>query len=103
MWLRPAHRRIGKLCQTEVQYFHGFVTAKFDIGGLEVPVDDPLLVRRFKSFGYLARNRQRLCSWQRAARDPIGECRSVDQFQDKRLEPVRLLEPVYRRNVWMIQ
>ena len=56
------------------------VGLELDIRGLQIAVDDPLLVRRLQSIGNLPRDGQRFVQWDRAFTDPIGECGPLDQF-----------------------
>ena len=60
---------IHRLRQTEVQHLHRAVGADFDIGWLEVAVNDALLVRGFEGLGDLARDRQRVAERERAPSD----------------------------------
>ena len=53
-------RRFQRLGQAEVQHLHGAVRPHLDVGGLQIAVNDALLVRRFERFGDLLRDRQRL-------------------------------------------
>ena len=45
--------------EAEVQHLHRAVGPHLDVRGLEIAVDDPLLVRRFERLGDLLRDRQR--------------------------------------------
>ena len=49
--------RLHRLRQAEVQHLHRAVGAHLDVGGLEIAVDDPLLVRRLERLGDLLRDR----------------------------------------------
>ena len=53
-------RRRSRLRQTEVEDLHDPVGRDLDIGGLQIAVDDALLVRRVERFGDLPRDGQRL-------------------------------------------
>ena len=46
--------------EAEVEHLHCAVGTHLDVGGLEIPVDDPLLVRRFERLGDLFRDGERL-------------------------------------------
>jgi len=50
----------GSLGEPEVQHLHGAVVAQLDVGGLEIAVDDPGLVRGLERLGDLAGDGQRL-------------------------------------------
>ena len=45
--------RVHRLREAEVEHLHRAVGADLDVGGLEVAVDDPLLVRRLERLGHL--------------------------------------------------
>ena len=60
-----------RLRQAEVEDLHGAVGPHLDVRGLQIAVDDPLLVRRFERLGDLLRDRQRLVERDRPARDPL--------------------------------
>ena len=66
-------------------------------------MDDPALVRHFERGGNLARDRQRLLRRQRTPRDPLGERRTFDELEDQRVNAARFLQPMNRRDVWMIE
>ena len=51
--VRRAAGRLHRLCQAEVEHLDGAVGADLDVGGLEVAVDDALLVRGFERLGDL--------------------------------------------------
>ena len=57
-----------------------------DVRGLEIAVDDAVLVRRFERLRDLPRDRQRFVERNRSVRDAIGKRRSLDQFQHERLD-----------------
>ena len=75
-----------------------------DVRGLQIAMDDPLLVRRFERLRDLLRDRQRLVEWNRAARDALGERRPLDQFHhERRAHRLLFSEAVDGRDVGMIQ
>ena len=82
-----AWRRDGlhRLREAEVQHFHRAVGSQLDIRGLQIAVDDPLLVGRFERLGDLPRDGQRLIEGIAPSRDAVRERRSFDQFQHERL------------------
>ena len=55
-----APARIHRFREAEVEHLHRAVGAHLDVRGLEIAMDDALLVRRFERFGDLPRDRQRL-------------------------------------------
>ena len=73
------------------------------VGGLEVPVHDPLLVRGLEGAGDLARDLERFVDGKRSASDPLGERLALDELENQRLAAVLLLEPVDRRDVRVVE
>jgi hypothetical protein len=55
-----------RLCQAEVQDLHGPVVGDLDVGGLQVAMNDPEVVRRDESLGDLLRDRERVPSLQKS-------------------------------------
>ena len=66
-------RSWSALCESEVEHLHRAVGAHLDVRGLEIAMDDALLVRRFERFRDLSRDRQRLVDRDRSACDPLDE------------------------------
>ena len=71
--------------------------------GLEVAVDDALLVRGLERLGDLPGDGQRLVERQRAARERADEILALDELHDQRAHAVRLFEAVDRGDVRMMQ
>ena len=92
-----------RLRQAEVQHLHRAVRPDLDVGGLQVAVDDALLVRGFERLGDLLRDRQRLVERNRPLRDAVGERRPLDQLHDEGLHTIRLLQTVDVSDVRMIE
>ena len=82
--IRRAADRLHGFGETEVQDLHGAVGPDLDVRGLQIAMDDPLLVRRFERLGDLPRDRQRLVDRDRAARDPLREILALDEFHHER-------------------
>ena len=97
--------RFHHLGQPEVEHFNDAVRADLDVGGLQIPMHDAALVRRFECVGDLARNRQRFVERHAAARDPIGERRTSTNSSTRACTAgLRgFFEPVNRRDVRMVQ
>ena len=66
-------------------------------------MDDAGFVRRLQRLRDLLGNRQRLSQWDRPLRDPVGEGRPFDEFQDERLGVVALLDAVDLRDVRVVE
>ena len=71
-----------------------------DVGGLQIAVDDALLVRRFERLGDLLRDRQRLVERNRAARDPLRQSSPSTSSITSACMPPDLFEPVDARRCW---
>ncbi len=63
--------------------------ADFDICGLQIAVDDPLLVCRFEGFGDLFGNRHRLVNWNRSLRDAVGQTLALHHLHDEGRHAIR--------------
>ena len=74
---RRADRGLGaqRLGEAEVEHLDGAVVADLDVGGLEVAMDDALLVRGLERLGDLAGDGQRLGQRDRAAGHEHGRDR----------------------------
>ena len=68
--------------------------------GLQIAMDDALVVRGLERAGDLRRDRQRLGDRQRSVRDAVGERRSLDQFQHERGDATRVFQAVNGRRCW---
>lgn len=73
------------------------------VGRLQIAMDDPFLVRRIERLGNLARDPERFGERQRATRQAIGECRSVDQFENQRGQPIGFLESIDSADVRVVE
>jgi hypothetical protein len=104
---RGAHargsRRIECLRKPEVKHLHRAVWANFDVRGLEVAMDDALLVRGFKGFRDLFGDRQRFVEGKRSAREALREILPLNQLHHKRVDTVRFFNAVDRGDVGMIE
>ena len=77
--------------------------AHLDVRGLEIAMDDPLLVRRFERLGDLLRDGQRFVERDRAARDALRQILALDELHHERLDAAAFFEAVDVRDVRMIQ
>ena len=96
-------RGFQRLGEAEVQYLHRAVGPQLDVRGLEIAVDDALLVGRFERLRDLPRDRRRFVDRNRSVFEPIGERRSVDELEHEGLHVVRLFEAVNRGDVRMVE
>ena len=74
-----------ELREAEVEHLHDAVRRDLDVRGLQIAMDDALLMRGFERLADLARDRQRFLERNRTTRDPIGERVALDQFEDERV------------------
>ena len=79
-----SRRRIEDLRQAEVEHFHRPVSTHFDIRGLQVAVNDPVIVGRFERFRDLPGDRPRFIERKRALDETVRQSDPVDQFEDQR-------------------
>ena len=68
---------VHRLRQAEVEHLHRAVRPDLDVRGLQVPVDDAVLVRCLECLGDLFRDRQRLFDRDRAARESLRRDRRL--------------------------
>jgi hypothetical protein len=87
----------------QVQDLHRAVSADLDIRGFEIAMDDALRVGRFKGFGNLLGDRQRLIEKKGPARDALGEGYSFDQLQDQCDQAGGFFKPIDGGNVRVVQ
>ncbi len=73
------------LREPEVQELHAPVVRHLDVRGLEVPVDDPLLVCRLQRLGDLTSQGQRFFEWKGAGREAHREVVPVDELHDEEM------------------
>ena len=65
-------------------------------------MDNPLLVRGLQRFGDLRRNGEGLLDRDRPLRDPVGECRALDELHHQPSDAVRLFQAVNGRDVRVV-
>ena len=90
-------------CQAEVEHLHGTVGSYLDVGGLQVAVNDPLLVGSFQCFRDLPRDWQCLVERKRPTRNSISEGLSFDQFHDEGERAARIFDAMNGGDVRMIE
>ena len=89
--------------EPEIQHLHIAVRGDLDIGGLQIAMNDPLLVGGFQRFSDLPGDLQRLAQGESAARDAIGQRRALDQFENQPAHALAVFQPVNRTDMRMIQ
>ncbi len=89
--------------EPEVEHLHRAISADLDVRGLQIAMDDPLLMCRFEGFGDLLRDGQRVVERDRATRDALRQIVALDQFHHERTHTARLFEAVDVRDVRVIQ
>ena len=85
--------------EAKVQDLHLAVVQQEDVLGLQVAMDDPLVVRRGKTASHLDRALRRLADRERPPRQPLAQRLAVEQFRDGVGEPVVHAEVEDRQDV----
>ena len=85
---------LGGLCQAEIQHLDITIGTHFDIGGLQVAMDDAPLVSVLERLRYLAGDPQNFLEREGTGLDPVGERGALDQFHDQRTHTLRLLHAI---------
>ena len=81
--------RIHRLGEAEVEHLHAAVGADLHVRGLQIAMDDALLVRGFERVGDLPRDRQRLIAVAAGPRAMHGgEVCTLDQLHHQRRAPL---------------
>ena len=93
-----------RLREAEVQHLHRAVGPQLDVRGLQIAMNDALLVRGFERLGNLPRDRQRVVERNRSLERCARRASAVDELHARaRCMPSRFLEAVDRGDVRMIQ
>jgi hypothetical protein len=74
-----------------------------NVGGLEIAVNDALLMRSFERLGDLGGESDRFIHREGAPRESVGQRFAVQELEDERRDPVRLLDAVDGGDVRMAQ
>jgi len=77
--------------ESEVEHLDGAVRSQRDVCGLQIPMDDSLLVGSFESFRNLLCDLERLLNRHRSTSDPFVQALAVDELQHEELCAVRFL------------
>ena len=96
-------RRIRELRQSEIQDLDRAVLAHLDVRGLQIAMDDALSVCGFERIGNLAPDRHASSTSRRPARQSIGQRRPLHELQHERVNAARILKPVNRGDIGMIE
>ena len=91
------------LGQAEVQDLHLAFRRDLDVGGFQIPMDDPLLMCRLQSFSDLQGHWQRFVDGDRTFGNAICQGWTLDQLEDKGLSFADVLDAVDSPDVGMIQ
>ena len=91
------------LGQTEVQHLHDAIRPDFDVGGLQVAMHDPQVVRGLERVGNLPGDVDCVGNADRAPRQQVGKRRPFHQLHDQRFDPAAVLESVDVRDVGVIE
>ena len=96
-------RRIESFRQTEIEHLRDAVRSQLDVGGLQISMNNPLLVRRLQRLGHLSCDRARVSHGERPLGDRIGKRWSFDQFEDERVRRSAVFETVDMANIGVAQ
>ena len=98
--VRPRGRRgIERFREPEIEHLHRAVVPDFDVGRLEVAVNDALFVRGLERVCDLLCDRKHLGNRNRSLREAIFERWTLHELHDERSMHTRVLEPVDVRDV----
>ena len=96
-------RRHG-LGEAEIEHLDHAVGTNLDVGGLQIAMDDALVVGGFDGIGNPPRDRQRIAERQASSNGSAAvESVSLDDFKHQRVDPVHALDAVNRGDVRMVQ
>lgn len=95
-----AFQRLG---QAEVQHFNLAIGCELDVGGLQIAMNNPALMRILHGFSNLRRYGQGVLERKRSLPDAFTQRRPFDQFYHQRRRAVRFLQAVDSGNVGMVK
>jgi hypothetical protein len=95
--------RTNRFSQTEVENLDNAVWPDFDVGRLQIAMDDAVRVRAFKGVAHLPRDRKNFVRRQGTAPETLGEVFALDEFHGERDTSGLLFEPIDLSDVRMIQ
>ena len=88
---RAALGRVG-LGQAEVQHLHLAVGRDLHVRGLQVAMDDAVLVGLLERLRDLLRDGERFVEWDRAALQPVREVLALDEFHREEVDARGVVE-----------
>ena len=100
---RVVRSGLDRLGEAEVQHLHAAVRRHLDVGGLQIAVDDALVVRGLQRLGDLERKRQRFGDGQRASEQTVGERLALHQLQHQHARVLPRLHAVDGGDVGVVQ
>ena len=89
--------------QSEIEQLHGTRRRHLDVGRLQIAMNDPLPMRHLQGVCDLDRDRDGILDGERTLQQPLGECRSVDQFKYQGGHSVDALEAIDGADVRMVE
>ena len=91
------------LREAKIQNLDHAVRTQFDIRGLQIAMDDPVIVCRLERAGDLTCNCAGFVQRHRPTRDTLGERRPLNQFEYEGKTAWRLLQPVDGTDVRIVE
>src|SRR6186713_2459242 len=92
-----------RLGEAEVENLHLPFGGDLDVRGLEVPMDDALLVRLLQGLRDLPRDGESLVERDPASLESLRQILAGHELHDQGDHAIRLFQAVDRRDVWMIE
>ena len=92
-----------QLCQAKIEYFGSPIPGEKDVLGLEIPMNDSLLVRRRQAIRDLDGVIERLAHWQWAMEQALAKRLAFQQFRYQVGARPACSDVVYREQVRMIE
>src|SRR6476646_10206336 len=94
---------VERLGEPEVENLDGTIPADFDVGRLQVAMDDALVVSGFQALSDLAGDGQRFVERDGAASQTLGQVLAVDILEYQGYRVIRLFEAVDSGDVRMVE
>ena len=101
-FIAPVVRRGGPPRQPKVEQLRPRL-GQHDVGGLQIPVDDPLPVRLVQRIRHVDGDLQRLVEWQCPFLQPLGHGLSIEILHDQKVDAVLASDVMEGADVRVVQ